>query len=59
MSDPSDVLLELRDVGIRQLPEPGDAGDRRVHEALTREMTGARRIGLAGSGGASGSADSP
>ena len=35
MADPSDVLLELRDIGIRQLPEPGDAGDRRVHEALT------------------------
>lgn len=47
MSDSSELLLELRDIGIRQLPEPGDAGDRRVQEALDREMTGTRPDRLA------------
>jgi hypothetical protein len=42
MSDVSDVLLELRDVGVRQLPETGDAGDRRARETLELEMTGKR-----------------
>lgn len=38
MADLSDGLLELRYAGIRQLPEAGDPGDRRVRQALEREM---------------------
>lgn len=43
MSELSDVLLELRDVGIRPLPEADDAGDDRLRVALERETTGGRR----------------
>lgn len=42
MSDVSDALLELRDVGISQLPEAGDAGDRRMRSALDREIADGR-----------------
>ena len=43
MSELSDMLLELRDAGIRPLPEAGDAGDYRLRAALERETTGGRR----------------
>lgn len=43
MSDLDGLLLALRDVGIRQLPEDGDAGARRVRAALEREITGGQR----------------
>jgi hypothetical protein len=42
MSELSDVLLELRDVGIRPLPEAGDAGDYRLRAAVERETAGGR-----------------
>lgn len=42
MSDLSDGLLELRYAGIRQLPEAGDPGDRRLRQALEQEMAGKR-----------------
>jgi hypothetical protein len=40
MSELSDVLLELRDVGLGTLPETDDVGDRRVQQALALEITG-------------------
>lgn len=43
MRELSDVLLEVRDVGIRPLPEGGDAGDYRLRGALERETAGGRR----------------
>lgn len=43
MPELSDVLLELRDVGVPQLPEAGDAADHRVRGALDRETTAGRR----------------
>ena len=43
MSDVSNALLELRDVGIPELPEPGDAGDRRVRTVWEREIASGRR----------------
>jgi hypothetical protein len=39
MADLSDPLLALRYVGIRQLPEAGDAGDLRLQQVLEREMS--------------------
>ncbi|HEX3617641.1 MAG TPA: CU044_5270 family protein [Solirubrobacteraceae bacterium] len=46
MLELDDVIRELRDVGIRRLPEAGDAGDRRVREMLEAETThGHRRPG--------------
>jgi hypothetical protein len=47
MADLSDALRELRYVGIDQLPDAGDAGDRRLGSALEREMarTQSRRRG--------------
>jgi hypothetical protein len=48
MFELDDVLLDLRDVGIRRLPEAGDAGDRRVRNMLEAEMTrGHRRLASA------------
>jgi hypothetical protein len=38
VSELSDVLLELRDVGIEPLPETGDAGDGRLRDALAQGM---------------------
>jgi hypothetical protein len=38
MADLSEALLALRYAGIRQLPDAGDAGDRRLELALEREM---------------------
>ena len=38
MADLSDALLALRYAGIRQLPDAGDGGDRRLRLALEREM---------------------
>jgi hypothetical protein len=43
MPELSDVLLEVRDVGIRPLPEAGDAGDYRLRATLEREMAGGQR----------------
>jgi len=43
MSDVGKALLELRDVGIGQLPELGDAGDRRVRTVWEREIASGRR----------------
>ncbi len=40
MADLSDALLALRYAGIRQLPDAGDDGDRRLQLALEREMAG-------------------
>lgn len=42
MSDLNDALLEARYLGVRQLPDAADAGDRRVREALKQEMAGKR-----------------
>jgi hypothetical protein len=38
MSELSDVLLELRDVGLEPLPEAGDAGEGRLRDALAQGM---------------------
>lgn len=43
MFELDDVLVDLRDVGIRQLPEAGDAGDRQVRNMLEAEMTRGHR----------------
>jgi hypothetical protein len=42
MSDLNDALLELRYLGLQQLPEAGDAADGRLRETLAREFTGSR-----------------
>lgn len=43
MPDLDDVLGELRYAGVRQPPEAGDAGDRRVRRALEQEIAHPRR----------------
>jgi hypothetical protein len=42
MSDLNDALLELRYLGLQQLPAAGDAADRRLREALAQEFAGRR-----------------
>ena len=49
MFELDDVLFDLRDVGIQELPEAGDAGDQRVRNMLEVEMTCDHRgLGSAG-----------
>ena len=53
MSETDTALLELRDLGIRQLPDAGDASDRRLFQAMEREMAREyRRFVLTGRGSA-------
>jgi hypothetical protein len=53
MSETDTVLLELRDLGIQQLPAPGDAPDLRLFRAMEREMArDHRRFVLTGRGSA-------
>ncbi|MGH2868322.1 MAG: hypothetical protein ACRDNK_12250 [Solirubrobacteraceae bacterium] len=42
MSDPTDLLIALRDIGVDP-PAVGDAGDGRLRSALQREIGGRRR----------------
>jgi hypothetical protein len=43
MSDPTDLLIALRDIGVDP-PAVGDAGDGRVRSTLEREISGRRRV---------------
>jgi hypothetical protein len=49
MSDLNEQLLETRYVGVPELPEAGDAGDRRLRKMLEQELAGnrPRRFGWA------------
>lgn len=43
MRDTTDALYAMRDAGV-SVPQPGDAGEKRIRAALVREITGRRTL---------------